>query len=446
MLQRWVQVGKSDEEANVPVVPSPVTDAEFDDMVRSCVRNDAMEKVKAKRTAIVKRLQVLTGGKERPDVLGQALRDKNRHWDFLLKEMMWMADDFQQERKRHMSSRRKQAKSVVQHFLGHEARMAKKAKEEQLALRKGASKVAREVRGFWAKLNKVIAYKQRLDADESRKKAMDKHLVFLVKQTERYSSMVVEIPRGDEVDGGKEEEEEDSSSDEDSVSGDGSALEGGIGQGGLGDAPEPSGPSPEDDDDEEDDDEDKARSDDSDASMEDGQDDVNMAIKEDTGEQEATHDGNRKGDTDGDTREAPRIAEQQRALDEDVRAPVKTDTNTNTEDIDQSYEAAATAAGRPGARRDSGSSEGRPNHAGGDDGNKPKASVLSTSEGERAPHDTAGAAGGSPRGRSRSRRRPRISVGSESGGGAIAEAGKRSGWDAWISGERGGRGGPSSDR
>lgn len=48
---------------------------------------------------------MLTGGKERPDVLGQALREKNRHWDFLLKEMMWMADDFQQERKRHMVRR-----------------------------------------------------------------------------------------------------------------------------------------------------------------------------------------------------------------------------------------------------------------------------------------------------------------------------------------------------
>lgn len=47
-------------------------------------------------------LQAITGGKERPDLLGQALREKNRHWDFLLKEMMWMADDFQQERKRHM--------------------------------------------------------------------------------------------------------------------------------------------------------------------------------------------------------------------------------------------------------------------------------------------------------------------------------------------------------
>lgn len=58
MQQRWVQVGKTDAEANVPVVPSPVTDAEFDEMVKSCVRNDAMEKVKTKRAMLAKRLQV----------------------------------------------------------------------------------------------------------------------------------------------------------------------------------------------------------------------------------------------------------------------------------------------------------------------------------------------------------------------------------------------------
>lgn len=44
----------------------------------------------------------LTGGKERPDVMGQALRSKSRHWDYLLQEMMWMADDFREERKRHL--------------------------------------------------------------------------------------------------------------------------------------------------------------------------------------------------------------------------------------------------------------------------------------------------------------------------------------------------------
>lgn len=47
------------------------------------------------------------------------------------------------------------AKSVVLHFRGREAREAKKVKDEQLSLRRGASRVAREVRGFWAKLNKV---------------------------------------------------------------------------------------------------------------------------------------------------------------------------------------------------------------------------------------------------------------------------------------------------
>ncbi|CAM9675842.1 unnamed protein product, partial [Ectocarpus sp. 12 AP-2014] len=221
MRQRWVQVGKTDAEANVPVAPSPVTNADFDEMVRSCVRNDAMEKVKTKRAALAKRLQAITGGKERQDVLGQALREKNRHWDFLLKEMMWMADDFQQERKRHMSARKKQARSVLLYFRGHEARKAKKAKEEQLALRRGASKVARDVRAFWGKLNKVIAYKQRLEADECRRKAMDKHLVFLVKQTERYSSMVVETPRLPGI--GEDGEEGESSSGSGSGRGDDSS-------------------------------------------------------------------------------------------------------------------------------------------------------------------------------------------------------------------------------
>lgn len=41
------------------------------------------------------------------------------------------------------------------HFTGREARAAKKAKDEQLLLRRGASRVAREIRAFWGKLNKV---------------------------------------------------------------------------------------------------------------------------------------------------------------------------------------------------------------------------------------------------------------------------------------------------
>lgn len=56
--RRWVVIGKSDEEANAPVVSCPVADEEFDEMVRSCVRNDALEKVKEQRAGLAKRLHV----------------------------------------------------------------------------------------------------------------------------------------------------------------------------------------------------------------------------------------------------------------------------------------------------------------------------------------------------------------------------------------------------
>jgi hypothetical protein len=41
-------------------------------------------------------------------------------------------------------------------------------------------------------INKVIAFKQKSEADDARQKAMDKHLVFLVKQTERYTSLLAD--------------------------------------------------------------------------------------------------------------------------------------------------------------------------------------------------------------------------------------------------------------
>lgn len=56
--RRWIVIGKGDDEANAPVVPSPVPDDEFDEMVRSCVRNDAIDKLKEQRAVLAKRLHV----------------------------------------------------------------------------------------------------------------------------------------------------------------------------------------------------------------------------------------------------------------------------------------------------------------------------------------------------------------------------------------------------
>eukprot|EP00977_Amphora_coffeiformis_P002123 scaffold407_cov168-Amphora_coffeaeformis.AAC.19 len=44
------------------------------------------------------------------------------HWDYLLKEMQWLATDFTSERKRHQSSRRRISNGVRQHFKSQESR------------------------------------------------------------------------------------------------------------------------------------------------------------------------------------------------------------------------------------------------------------------------------------------------------------------------------------
>ena len=65
---------------------------------------------------------------------------------------------------------------------------AAQKREAQLEIKRRAARVAREVKSFWTKIDRVVAYKQRLEVDEQRRKTMDKHLVFLVRQTEGYSS------------------------------------------------------------------------------------------------------------------------------------------------------------------------------------------------------------------------------------------------------------------
>ncbi len=121
------------------------------------------------------------------DVVRRECLDAKHHCSFLLKEMMWMAEDFSKERKRHASLAKKQSKSIEAYVKGQSAREAKSFKDSTLALHRIAQRSAREIRAFWGKLDRFVAYKQKRLCDEVRQKAMDHHLVYLVKQTERYT-------------------------------------------------------------------------------------------------------------------------------------------------------------------------------------------------------------------------------------------------------------------
>lgn len=49
-----------------------------------------------------------------------------------------------------------------------------------------------QVMKFWAKAERVVTYKNKSVADARKKEVMDKHLTYLVGQTQRYSSMLAQ--------------------------------------------------------------------------------------------------------------------------------------------------------------------------------------------------------------------------------------------------------------
>lgn len=77
------------------------------------------------------------------------------HWDYLLEEMVWLAADFAQERKWKKAAAKKCARMVQKHFLEKEAQAQKAEKLQELKLKKMAGFIAKEIKTFWANVEKV---------------------------------------------------------------------------------------------------------------------------------------------------------------------------------------------------------------------------------------------------------------------------------------------------
>ena len=121
----------------------------------------------------------------------------------MLKEMAWLAADFASERKRQLASGKKLAGGVEQYLKNANIRRARELAEAELQRRRRAGKLSRHVRGWWHKVERVIAYKQKVHADVERRKAMNKQLVALVHQTERYGETLQHSACHEEKGGGQ---------------------------------------------------------------------------------------------------------------------------------------------------------------------------------------------------------------------------------------------------
>ncbi|KAG8059822.1 hypothetical protein GUJ93_ZPchr0002g26685 [Zizania palustris] len=119
-------------------------------------------------------------------------RRPKTHWDHLLAEMTWLAKEFDSERKWKLSMAKKIAQRANKGVVDQATKDERKQKEEELRLKKVALNISKDVKKFWTKIEKLVFYKNQLELEERKKKALDKQLDFLLGQTERYSTMLAE--------------------------------------------------------------------------------------------------------------------------------------------------------------------------------------------------------------------------------------------------------------
>ncbi|TYZ61770.1 hypothetical protein PybrP1_012802 [[Pythium] brassicae (nom. inval.)] len=153
------------------------------------------------KRALEERLHALTLGRalprvSEPQVDATGARMQRAHRDFLLQEMEWMAADFAQERKWRLKSARVLAGSLVSYHSKQATRAARQQKTEEEARRRLAARIGRDVKKFWGKIDKIISFKVKLQADELRKAAMERHLKQLVAQTEKYAAALASTFQG----------------------------------------------------------------------------------------------------------------------------------------------------------------------------------------------------------------------------------------------------------
>jgi E1A-binding protein p400 len=118
------------------------------------------------------------------------------HWDFVLREMAWMAEDFKQDRYWKFETAKKLARAAQKFHLEKARQVVRGQKDREKSLRDKARWISRQVTSFWHDVEQLIAFKHRSSLDKHKKAAMDKNLDFFVQQTEQYSaSLAIDLQK-----------------------------------------------------------------------------------------------------------------------------------------------------------------------------------------------------------------------------------------------------------
>ena len=117
------------------------------------------------------------------------------HWDFLLEEARWLYSDYRSERKWKRESARKLAYAAFRFINNKRTQQERLEKEKLQNIRKVAATLSKEVRSFWSSIEKIVDYRQQTKLEETRKKAWDLHLNYILDQTSKFSNPCIEEPQ-----------------------------------------------------------------------------------------------------------------------------------------------------------------------------------------------------------------------------------------------------------
>jgi SNF2 family DNA or RNA helicase len=149
--------------------------------------NQSFDRVKHE-THILKRIDELkSDGKWTNQRLAKCLEPNKRktHWDYLLDEMRWLAEDFLLEKRWKQAMAKKLSLAVLKYFRDKNQAENQQKREQIKHLRQQAQFICKEVMIFWRNVHKISEYKETKRLEELRKHQLDSN--FIVDQSDQDS-------------------------------------------------------------------------------------------------------------------------------------------------------------------------------------------------------------------------------------------------------------------
>ena len=179
-------------DATLPSLPRPTKPMTVDEYAKYLQAEMQLEGMILERAAAIK----ANLAKLKPSVVSEPKRGKT-HWDNVLLEMVWLAKEFQRERRWKLNLAKRVASTAQRSNMDLESRVLIKEQEEEKARKKLAAWISKEVmQGFWNKAHKVVAFKVKNEVDARKKEVLDRQMDVLLRQTQKYSSLLAERLRG----------------------------------------------------------------------------------------------------------------------------------------------------------------------------------------------------------------------------------------------------------